>query len=85
MTTSELINARNEIARLALNGDNRYWHEAIGESDGDVNLMETEIDLPLVHRSLNTNDAAVYSDGNRHVLICYAHGPCAIELLGGAA
>ena len=80
MNTSEAISARNEIARLALNGDARYSHEAIGAPDGDINGMETEAGLPRVYRAESTSDVSVYSDGTRHVLVCDANGPIAIRL-----
>ena len=81
MTTSEIITARNEIARAALNGDTRYSHEAIGAEDGDINEMETETGLPRVHRAESDSDVAVYSDGTRHILVGDANGPIAISLL----
>ena len=85
MTTSEIISARNKIARDAFNGDTRYCHEAIGNLDGDINSMETETGLPLVHRADSDSDVAVYSDGETHVLVADARGPIAIRIIGGAA
>ena len=80
MTTSEIIAARNEIARAAINGDTRYSHEAIGADDGDINEMTAETGLPRVHRAESDSDVAVYSDGSRHVLVADANGPIAITL-----
>jgi hypothetical protein len=85
MTTSEIITARNEIANLALAGDTRYSFDPIGETDGDINDMADETDLTLVYRATSTSDVAVYSDGERHVLVCDAHGPISIYVSGGAA
>jgi hypothetical protein len=85
MTTSEIINARNEIANLALAGDSRYSFDAIGAVDGDINSMETETGMTLVHRAYSDSDVAVYSDGESHVLVCDANGPIAIRVAGGAA
>lgn len=79
-TTTEIITLRNEIARSALDGDSRYSHEAIGADDGDVNAMENETGLPLVHRAQSDSDVAVYSDGTSHVLVCDANGPVAITI-----
>ena len=85
MTTSEIITARNEIANLALAGDARYSFDPIGESDGDINSMASETDMPLVYRAYSDNDVAIYSDGEQHVLVCDANGPIAIRVSGGAA
>jgi len=85
MTTSEIISARNKIARYALNGDTRYSHEAIGKSDGDINSMETETGMTLVHRAYSDSDVAVYSDSESHVLVFDANAPIAIRVAGGAA
>jgi hypothetical protein len=85
MTTSEIISARNKIARYALNGDTRYCHEAIGKSDGDINSMEIETGMTLVHRAYSDSDVAVYSDSESHVLVFDANGPIAIRVAGGAA
>ena len=84
MTTSEIITARNEIANLALAGDARYSFDPIGETDGDINSMANETDMPLVYRAANTSDVAVYSDGERHILVCDANGPISIYVSGGA-
>ena len=80
MTTEQIIKARNEIARSALNGDSRYSHEAIGDERGNINDMETEAGLPRVYRAESTDDVAVYSDGETHVLVCDANGPIAIKI-----
>ena len=80
MTTSEIITARNEIARAAIDGDTRYSHEAIGAEDGDINDMEAETGLPRVHHAESDSDVAVYSDGTRHLLVADANGPIAISI-----
>ena len=85
MSTTEIITARNEIANLALAGDARYSFDAIGKSNGDINSMADETGLPLVYRAHSNNDVAVYSDGEKHVLVCDANGPIAIRVSGGAA
>jgi hypothetical protein len=85
MTTSEIIEARNEIANLALAGDSRYWFDSIGDVDGDINEMADETELPLVYRAYSDGDVAVYSDGDEHVLVCDANGLIAIRVEGGAA
>ena len=78
MTTSQIIDERHKIARLALDGDTRYYFEAIGANYGDINSMAEETDLPLIYRAYSDDDVAVYSDGKKHVLVCDAHGPIAI-------
>ena len=85
MTTSEIITRRNEIANLALAGDARYSFDPIGAAADDINSMESETDLPLVYRAYSDSDVAIYSDGERHVLVCDANGPIAICVAGGAA
>ncbi len=80
MTTAEIITARNEIARAAINGDTRYSHEAIGADDGNINEMSAEAGLPRVHRAESDSDVAVYSDGVRHILVADANGPIAISI-----
>ncbi len=85
MTTSEIITQRNLIARLALNGDTRYSHEAIGDEDNHVNEMSGPLNLPRVYGAESNSDVAVYSDGETHVLVADAHGPIAIRISGGAA
>jgi hypothetical protein len=81
MTLAEIIDNRQTIARAALNGDSRYTHEAIGADYGNINSMETEAGLPLVHRAENDCDVAVYSDGTQHVLVADANGPIAIRVV----
>ena len=81
MSTEEIIESRNNIARLALDGDDRYSHEAIRDEYGDINDMETEISLPRVWRAQSDSDVAVYSDGTRHILVADANGPIAITIL----
>lgn len=81
MSTEEIIASRNNIARIALDGDDRYSHEAIGDEYGDINDMETETSLPRVWRAESDSDVAVYSDGTRHILVAEANGPIAITIL----
>jgi hypothetical protein len=83
--TAEIIAARHEIARDALNGDLRYSHCAIGSADGDINDMGAETGMVLVHRADSDSDVAVYANGSRNVLVADANGPVAIRLVGGAA
>lgn len=80
MNLTEVIEARNEIARAALNGDARYSHNAIGDERGDINAMETETGLPRIYKAQTTDDVAVYSDGTRHVLVMDANGPVSVEV-----
>lgn len=80
MTINEIITARHQIARAAIDGDRRYSHEAIGADDGDINEMEAETGLRLVHRATSTSDVAVYSDGTTHALVADANGPIVIRL-----
>lgn len=80
MTSSEIISARNQIARAALDGDARYSHEAIGADDDDINDMEAQTGLTRVHRATSDNDVAVYSDGSRTVIVADANGPVAITI-----
>ncbi len=78
MNIKTVIDTRQRIARLALDGDSRYSHEAIGADDGDVNEMAELIALPLVHSARATDDVAVYSDGNAWALVANANGPVLI-------
>ena len=80
MNLQTVIELRNEIARDALNGDSRYSHAAIGAIDGDINAMEKETGLPLKHRAESDSDAAIYSDGDRHLLVVDANGPVVISI-----
>lgn len=80
MNLTEVIEARNEIANAALNGDDRYSQNAIGDENGNINDMETETGLPRVYRAQTTDDVAVYSDGTRHVLVMDANGPVAVAI-----
>jgi len=75
---SEVINARNCIARLALDGDARYTHDAIGDVDGDINEMAELVGLPLVWSARADDDVAVYSDGTSWALVCDCNGPVVI-------
>ena len=85
MTTSEIIIARNEIANLALACDSRYSFEPIGERYGDINSMQDETHLPLVHRAYSDSDVAVYSDGKSNILVCDANGCIQIHVATDAA
>jgi hypothetical protein len=78
MNIKTVIDTRQRIARLALDGDSRYSHEAIGADDGNVNEMAELIALPLVHSARATDDVAVYSDGNAWALVANANGPVLI-------
>jgi len=78
MNIKTVIDTRQRIARLALDGDFRYSHEAIGADDGNVNEMAELIALPLVHSARATDDVAVYSDGNAWALVANANGPVLI-------
>ena len=78
MKIKTIIDTRQHIARLALDGDSRYSHEAIGADDDNVNAMAELIALPLVHSSRTTDDVAVYSDGTRWALVADANGPVVI-------
>jgi hypothetical protein len=73
--TQNAISARNRIARLAIEGDPNYTHEAIGADDGNVNEMATLLGLPLVWRARADDDVAVYSDGENWALVADANGP----------
>jgi hypothetical protein len=79
MNTSQIIDDRHKIARLALDGDTRYDFEPIG-ADGDINDMESETGMARVYRAYSTSDVAVYSDGTRHMLVCDANGPISISI-----
>jgi len=78
MNIKTVVDTRNRIARLALDGHVHYTHEAIGADDGDVNEMAELIALPLVHSARATDDVAVYSDGNAWALVANANGPVLI-------
>ena len=77
-TITNVITARNRIARLALDGNVRYTHEAIGADDGNVNEMAELVGLPLIWSARATDDVAIYSDGTRWALVAYANGPVVI-------
>ena len=78
MNIQTIIDTRQRIARLALDGDSRYSHAAIGAEDGNINEMAELIALPLVHSARSTDDVAVYSDGSAWALVANAHGPVVI-------
>ena len=69
----------NGIARLALDGDDRYSHEAIGPVYGDINDMESETGGRRIIRAANDSEVAVYAreDGSL-VIVADANGPVAI-------
>jgi hypothetical protein len=79
--TQNAISARNRIARLAIEGDPNYTHEAIGADDGDVNEMAELIGLPLVRAARADDDVAVYADGANWALVADANGPVVIRAL----
>lgn len=72
----------NRIARLALDGDPHYSHEAIGADDGDINDMESETGGRRIIRADNDSEVAVYerADGSI-VIVADANGPIAITAL----
>ena len=65
--------------RLALDGDSRYRHVAIGPVYGDINDMESETGGRRVIRATNDSEVAVYvcTDGSL-VIVADANGPVAI-------
>ena len=69
----------NSIARLALDGDSRYSHAAIGPVYGDINDMEPETGGRRIIRAANDSEVAVYvrPDGSL-VIVADANGPVAI-------
>lgn len=73
--------AARQIARLALDGDTRYSHEAIGADDGDINAMQTEAGGRQIIRATNDSEVAVYerADGAL-VIVADANGPIAITI-----
>jgi hypothetical protein len=71
----------NEIARAALNGDARYSHEAVGNEDGDINTMETEVGGRRIIRASSTSEVAVYDRNGALVIVADANGPVAITIL----
>ena len=69
----------NGIARLALDGDTRYSHEAIGSEDGDINDMEVEARGRRIIRAENDGEVAVYiREDGKPVIVADANGPVAI-------
>jgi len=79
MNIKTVIDTRQRIARLALDGDSRYSHEAIGADDGNVNEMAELIALPLVWSARADDEVAVYSDGKRWALVGNCNGPVVIS------
>lgn len=79
--TAETISqtTARQIARLALDGDARYSHEAIGADDGDINDMEAEAGGRRIIRAANDSEVAVYErpDGSL-VIVADANGPVSI-------
>ena len=69
----------NGIARLALDGGDRYSHEAIGNDDSNINGMESETGGRRIIRAANDSEVAVYvrEDGSL-VIVADANGPVAI-------
>ncbi len=69
----------NSIARLALDGDSRYSHAAIGPVYGDINDMEPETGGRRIIRAANDSEVAVYvRDDGSLVIVADANGPVAI-------
>lgn len=77
-TISNVIDNRNRIVRLALDGHRTYTHEAIGHVDGDINKMADLIGLPLVWSARADDDAAIYSDGSEWAIVADCNGPVVI-------
>ena len=77
-TITNVIAARNRIARLALDGHVHYTHEAIGAEDGNVNDMAELVGMPLIWSARATDDVAIYSNGTRWALVADANGPIVI-------
>jgi len=69
----------NQIARLALDGDTRYSHEAVGSDDGDINGMAADLGGALVSASHCDSDVAIYDVGGEAVIVADANGPIAIR------
>lgn len=78
MTTMTQTEA-NLIARLALDGDMRYSHEAVGADGGDINSMAAELGGELVYASRCDSDVAIYDVAGECVLVADANGPVAIR------
>lgn len=70
----------NTIARAALDGDARYSHEAIGNEDGDINAMESEVGGRRIIRAANTSEVSVYERNGSLVIVADANGPVAITI-----
>ena len=69
----------NGIARLALDGDDRYSHEAIGNDDSNINGMESETGGRRIIRAENDGEVAVYiREDGKPVIVADANGPVAI-------
>ena len=70
-----------QIARLALDGDTRYSHEAIGDQEADINDMGKETGGLRIIRATNDSEVAVYEreDGTL-VIVADANGPIAITI-----
>jgi hypothetical protein len=77
-TISNAIDARNRIVRLALDGNAHYAHEAIGSVDGDINEMAELVGMPLIWSARADDDAAIYSDGQKWVIVADCNGPVVI-------
>jgi len=68
----------NQIARLALDGDTRYSHYAVGVDDGDINDMAEALGGELVTASRCDSDVAIYNVAGEAVIVADANGPIAI-------
>ena len=78
MDITAIISQRNAIAAAALNADARYQHQAIGSDDGDINDMENETGMHIVHRAESDSDVAVYASDYQWMIVADANGPVAI-------
>ena len=66
------------IVNLALNGDTRYSHEAIGDEGGDINEMGVQTGGVLVERTYRDTDIAIYDCGPRWALVADCNGPIVV-------
>ena len=69
-----------KITRLALDGNTRYSHEAVGADDGNINEMADELGGELVTRAEEGDDVAVYLVDGDAVIVADCNGPVAIRL-----
>ena len=77
-TINKVIDWRNRIVNLALDGNLHYTHEAVGSVDDDINDMADLVGLPLFWAARAGDDVAVYSDGTNWALVVDCNGPIVI-------